>query len=194
MITRLCPDSRSAAARERGEQIDDLDAGQEQIAAGMLLAQPRRLAVDRIARHVGGKGRAVIDRVADDVDQPSENAVARGHPYRPAGVLDGDAASQPGRLVHGDTSYRIEIQVLLDLDDQAMRAIPFDFERAVDRRQGAGGKRDIHDRTADGSDTPEPAVPPSRLGHRRGFPLPAGVRGTGDPDWCTIDRMAAFIS
>jgi hypothetical protein len=37
--------------------------------------------------------------------------------------------------------------MLLDLNHEAMRTIPRDIERVVDRRQGSGRKKDVDNRT-----------------------------------------------
>ena len=53
-----------AAADERREQVDDLDAGLEQLGLGRQVANVRRLAVDRpaIRRRRPGRGRRSVRR------------------------------------------------------------------------------------------------------------------------------------
>ena len=77
-----------SAARERREQVDDLDAGLKDLAAVRLLVKRRRGAVDRPAWRVSGKRGQVIDRAAEDVDETAKSVLAHRNRDRRAGRLD----------------------------------------------------------------------------------------------------------
>ncbi|MDH3917573.1 MAG: hypothetical protein OEU25_05270, partial [Rhodospirillales bacterium] len=116
------------------------------------------LAVYRLARHLGAKFGAMIDRVPDDVDQSPENRRSNRNLDWPAHIPDGYPTSKPGRLLHRYAADRAGIKVLLNLYDQAMRTIPLNFESVVDLRQRASRKCDVHYRTADRGHASEPAA------------------------------------
>ena len=67
-----------AAADERGEQVDDLDAGLEQLGLGREVVELRRLAVDRPALR-GVDRPAAVDRLAEQVEDAAEGLLADGH-------------------------------------------------------------------------------------------------------------------
>ena len=76
-----------AAAKERREQVDHLDAGLEDFGLGRQVDEFRRLAVDRAA--LGRVDRpAVVDRLAEQVEHAAERFLADRHGHRPAGVDD----------------------------------------------------------------------------------------------------------
>ena len=66
-----------AALGERADQVDDLDAGFQDLSLGVLLQKRRGFAVDGIfflVRH----GAASIGRLACDIEDTSKNAFADG--------------------------------------------------------------------------------------------------------------------
>ena len=93
-----------AALGVRGEQVDDLDAGDENLRFGRLVGVGRRLLMDgaaRLGRHRAG----LVDRLADDVDDAAEASVADRHRDRLAGVGDLLAAHEAFGGVHRDGAH-----------------------------------------------------------------------------------------
>src|SRR5690606_32656017 len=75
-----------------GDEVDDLDAGLEDLRLGLLLLEARGLTVDR---HALAFDRAhVVQGRAEHVEQAAERAGADGNGDRPAGVDRGGAAAQ----------------------------------------------------------------------------------------------------
>ena len=91
----------------------------------------------------------MVDWISNHVDNAPKNGIPRWHHYRRGRILHGHATLQSGRFLHGYTPYRALIQVLLDLDDQAMGAVPFDLEGIVDLRQAAEWEDCVDNRTVD---------------------------------------------
>src|SRR3954470_17805007 len=107
-----------AALGVRREQVDHLDAGLEDVARGREILDVRSRAVDRPALDVVVELVALVDRVAEQVEDAAERDVAQRHRDRAAGVDDLGAALEPVRRVHGDGADAVVAQVLLHLDDQ----------------------------------------------------------------------------
>ena len=119
-----------AALRVRGEQVDDLDAGLEQGRLGIEILELRRLAVNAPA--LAGDGLAVVDRVAEHVEDAAERLRTDRDADRGAGVDDLGATGEAVRGVHGDRADAVIAEMLLDLsDDEA--AVGLDVECRVDR-------------------------------------------------------------
>ena len=95
-----------AALGVRREQIDDLDAGDEDLRLGRLLGIGRRRLVDG-ARAFAVHRTGLVDRLADDVDDAPERLVADRHRDRRAGVGDFLAAHQAFGRVHGDAAHGV---------------------------------------------------------------------------------------
>src|SRR5207248_905246 len=67
-----------AAFRKRADEIDDFDAGLENLSRGVLLDQRRRRTMNRIT--LGERNRtAIVDRIAGDVENPSERPLSYRH-------------------------------------------------------------------------------------------------------------------
>ena len=75
-----------AAAAIGREQVDDLDAGLERLDLDRLVDELRRRAVDRAGTCLAPDRAALVDRLADDVDDAAEHLVADRHHDRRAGV------------------------------------------------------------------------------------------------------------
>ena len=84
-----------AAADERREQVDHLDARFEQFGLGRKIAKGRRVAVDRPV-FFGIDRAAAVDRVARDVEHAAERALCRRAPS-PARPCRGSPGRGPGR-------------------------------------------------------------------------------------------------
>ena len=119
-----------AAAAVGGQQVDDLDAGLEHLDLDRLVDELGRGAVDG-HELVGVDRAALVDRLADDVEDAAQHLLAHRHPDGAARVLDRHAAHQPVGGVHGHAADRALAQVLRHLDDQVVRPV-------VDRRVGHG--------------------------------------------------------
>ena len=79
------------------------------------------LAVDRPALDVVVELVALVDRLAEQVEDAAERDVADRHGDRAAGVDDLHAARQAVGGVHGDRAHAVVAEVLLDLADQRAR-------------------------------------------------------------------------
>ena len=64
---------------------------------------------------------AVVDGLAEHVDETAERLLADGHGHGLAGVDDLDAAGQAVGGVHGDGAHAVVAEVLLHLGDQLAR-------------------------------------------------------------------------
>ena len=124
-----------AALGVRRQQIDDLDAGDENFSFGRLVGVGRRFLMDRA--HVFGLDRACfVDRLADDVDDAAERAGADRHHDRRAGVGDFLAAHQALGGVHRDGAHGGFAEMLRDFEHQAVAAV-LGFDRVQNGRQMA---------------------------------------------------------
>ena len=79
-------------------------------------------------------GARLVHRLADDVDDAPERAVADRHRDRLAGVGHLLAAHQAFGGVHGDRAHGVLAQVLGHLEHQPVAAV-LGLERVEDRRQ-----------------------------------------------------------
>ena len=104
-----------AAALQRHEHIDGLDAGLEDLALGGALRQRRRRAVYRAQFDIG-EVRGAIDRLAEDVEHPGAYGLADRDLERAAGILDPGTPRQSLRGSHGDSADAMRIQLCPDLD------------------------------------------------------------------------------
>jgi hypothetical protein len=112
-----------AALDVGGEQVDDLDAGFEDLRGRLQFLEGRRVAVDRPTL-LGFHLFALVDDVAEDVEDAAESGVADGNADRRARVLHVHAAGKPVRGVHGDRAHAIVAEMLLDLGDQVESGSP----------------------------------------------------------------------
>ncbi len=115
------------------EQVDDLDAGDEDLRLGRLIDIGGRRRVDRPL--LGGRnGARLVHRLADDVHDAPERLVADRHGDRLAGVGHLLAAHQAFGRIHGDGAHGVLAEMLGDLEHQAV-AVVLGLERVQDRRQ-----------------------------------------------------------
>ena len=124
-----------AALGVRRQQIDDLDAGDQDLRFGRLLGEARRRLMDRAPLHAFHRA-GFVDRLADHVDDAAERAGPDRHRDRLAGVGDFLAAHQAFGDVHGDGAHRRLAEMLGDFEHQAVAAV-LGFERVQNRRQVA---------------------------------------------------------
>jgi hypothetical protein len=136
-----------AALEERADEIDDLDAGLENVGLGLLLDQRRGRAVNRVA--LGVRDRTlVVDGVARDVEDAAEHALAHRHRNRLARIRDFHAALEALGRGHGDGAGHAGAEVLLDFEREALRPAgggELDHERLIDGRDGVFGELHVDD-------------------------------------------------
>jgi hypothetical protein len=87
---------------------------------------------------------ALVDRLADDVEDAAERLRADGNADLRAGVGDGLAAGQALGRVHRDRADGVLAEMLGDFEDQAV-AVIVGLERRKDRRQHAAIERNVDD-------------------------------------------------
>ena len=138
-------------ADERREQVDNLDAGFEQLGLGRQIAEGGRVAVDRPIL-VGIDRAAAVDRFARDVEHAAERGFADGNLYRFAGVDAVLAADEAVGAAERDATDATAAQVLLhfagEVDLHAF-VIGDDLHGVVDRRQACFFVFDVEGRADD---------------------------------------------
>ena len=130
-----------AALDVGSQQVDDLDAGLEDLGGGLQFFKGRSGTVDGPPLHVGGKRFALVDGLAQQVEQPAQSGLAHGHGDGLAGVDHFHAAGEAVGGVHGHRAHLVVAQVLLHFGDQvdpARRGLDVDLEGVVDGRQRLG--------------------------------------------------------
>ena len=101
-----------------GEQVDDLDAGLEDLVGLALFGQGRRRPVDRGGLLRAGHRALVVDRRAEQVEQAAEALAADRHADRAAGVEPLHPAHDAVGGVHGHAAHDVVADVLRDLGDE----------------------------------------------------------------------------
>ena len=134
------------------EQVDDLDAGDQDLRFRRLLDVGRRRLVDG-AKAFRRDRACFVDRLADHVHDAPERAHADRHRDRSAGVLHLLAAHEAFRDVHGDAAHRVLAELLGDLENEAM-AVVVGLEGVEDGRQVAV-ELHVDDRADHLGDTPD---------------------------------------
>ena len=131
-----------AALRVRREQVDDLDAGDQDRCFGRLVDEGGASAWIG-CRHVAADRAALVDRLTDDVHDAAERLRTDRHADLRAGRVDRLAAGQAVGRVHRDGADDVLAEVLRDFEDEAV-AVVVGLERGQDRRQLAF-ERDVDD-------------------------------------------------
>jgi len=135
-----------AAAEERADEVDDLDAGLEDLRLGVLLDERGRRAVDRVLL-LEFDGAFAVHGVAGDVEDATKDAIADWDGNRGAGIDDLHAAHEALGGGHGDGASDAATEVLLDLKGERFLFAgdgEFDGQRLVDRGDGALGELYVH--------------------------------------------------
>ena len=122
-----------AAFRVRRQQIDHLDPGDQDFGFSRLIDEFRRRFVDRGAL-LGDHGAALVDRLADDVEDAAERLWTDRHHDRLAGIDDLSAPHQPVRRVHRNRAHDVLAELLRHFEDQCPAAV-IDLQCAQDCRQ-----------------------------------------------------------
>ena len=115
------------------QQVDDLDAGDQDGRLGRLIGIGRRLLMDRARLLVRHRAR-LVDRLADHVDDAAERAGADRHADRLAGIGHFLAAHQAFAGIHGDGAHGRLAEMLGDFEHQAV-ALVLGLQRVENRRQ-----------------------------------------------------------
>jgi hypothetical protein len=134
-----------AALGERADQVDDLDAGLEQLLRGAQLVVRRRLAVDLGGQRLVDRA-AFVDRVAQDVHDAAEGGLADRHRDARAGVAHHAAAAQAVGRAQRDRAHDAVAQLLLDFERQRGAV---HLQRVIDVGHLVARKLDV-DHGADG--------------------------------------------
>ncbi len=136
-----------AALGEGGDQVDDLDAGLEDVGLGVLVGERGGRTMDRVT--FGEVDRAfAVHGVAGDVEDAAKDAFADGHRDRGAGVNDGHAADEALGGGHGDRAGDALAEMLLDLESQLFLATgdgEVHGEGLVDRGNRVFRELDVND-------------------------------------------------
>ena len=128
------------------QQVDDLDAGGQDLGLRRLIDELRRVAMDRQGQLVADRA-ALVDRLADHVQDAAERLGTDRHGDRAAGVDCLLAAHQPVGGVHGDGADLGFAEMLRDLEhDQP--AVGVHMERVQNVRQ-IGIEAHVDDRARD---------------------------------------------
>ena len=98
-----------AAARQRRQQVDDLDAGFQELQAAPLRRESWGGPMNRPALGLLER-RTTVQRLAEHVEQPTQRLRPDRHPDRLPGALDRHAARQPFGVRHGDGPHGMRIR------------------------------------------------------------------------------------
>ena len=137
-----------AALQIRLEQVDDLDAGLEHLAARWTALRASARADESASAPSIAPGGREVDRLAEHVQHAAERLRTDGHRDRRAGVDRRHAARHAVGRLHRDGAHAVLAEMLLDLGDdvdlldagppsETMRT------RVVDRRQMPARELDV---------------------------------------------------
>jgi hypothetical protein len=116
--TGAAEESDLSALDERCKQVDDLETGFEDLDLRREVGELRRVAVDRPALGVGGRGGFLVDGLADDVPDAAESDVPDGNRDRLPRVVDLEPARKTVGRVHRHSTDAVVAEMLLHLCDQ----------------------------------------------------------------------------
>ena len=138
-----------AAFRVGAEQVNNLDAGFQNLNVRRLVFQRRRGPVDRVALVCLDRP-ALVNWAAQEIKHAAQRRVADGNRDGRAGILDIHAAHQAVGGRHGDAADDVVAEVLGNFDRQIglMRRIG-DSQRIEDFGQLAGRKLRVYDGSLD---------------------------------------------
>ena len=130
------------------DQVYDLDTGLQNLSGALLFLKSRGRTVDR--PFFGGVHRgAVVHRVAENIEHPSQGLLTHRYRDGSAGIHGRGAADQAICGAHGDAAHHIVAEMLRHLrHNRARRCLNAD--RVEQLRQMPIGKTDIQHRPVDG--------------------------------------------
>ncbi len=160
---------------ERADEVDDLDPGFEDLGLGDLLVESGSRSMDR--QHLGlAYGPLLVDRLAQDVEDPAQGHLPDGHRDGPARVRGFRPARQAVGRGHGHAANPVVAQVLLDLANDLHAVASGYVDGVVDGGQLARGKLDVDDRAGDLDDA---AVGRAAVGRAAGGSAAGGRASLG---------------
>ena len=139
------------AADERGQEVDDLDAGLEELSLRGEIGDRRWIAVDRPALRRVHRA-AVVDRLAGEIEDAAERLLADRHGEWGAGVDAGAATDHAVGAAEGDTTHLAAAEMLLHFPDDVHRhplRVMVDLHGVVDRRDRVLGELCVERRPND---------------------------------------------
>jgi hypothetical protein len=183
----------------RGEEVDDLDAGLEDLCLALELVERRRVPVDRPALGDLQRGARHVQGLADRVEDVALDAVADRDRDRLTGVEHRRAADDAVGRLQGDGADHVVADVLGDLEGQrpllpAERNL--DLQGVVDLGHRLDRELDVDDGARDAGD---PARRRGRCGlfygssHGGSHSLPADVSASAFAP-PTISLISCVIS
>src|SRR5690606_17946595 len=130
-----------AALDEWHQEVDDLDAGDQQVLAARLLVERGRGTVDG-QRGLGGHRSAVVLRGAQHVHDAAQGGLAHGHVDRPAGGAHREATLEAFGGTHRDGAHHAVAQLLLHFECQVGIV---ELQCLVNRRNRIAWELDVDD-------------------------------------------------
>ena len=173
-----------AALDVGGQQVDDLDAGPEDLGLALELVEARSLRVDATALGDLERGLLDVQRLAEGVPHVAQGHVADGHRDGVAGVAHrGTAHETIGRL-HGDGAHHVVADVLGNLERERAIGIALDVvaeadidvQGVVELRHRLDGELHVDDRAGDPGHATDAGRDLSRCSHG----LPRLLCGSGE--------------
>ena len=136
-----------AALGVGADQVDDLDAGLENLRGGLLLVKGRSRTVDGPALDVLRRG-LLVDGLAQQVEHAAQALVTNGHLDRFAGVHGIRTADKAVGGRHGNAAHDVIANVLGNLNDQLF-AVVFQFNGVQKGGQFTVPESDVQYRSHD---------------------------------------------
>ncbi len=143
--------ARLAAADEGREEVDDFDAGLEELGLRGELRDGRRIAVDRPPL-IGFHRATLVDGLAEKVEDTPERGLPHWHRHRRPGIDHLFATDQAVGAAQGHAPHLATTEVLLHFTDEVQLhplVVGINTDRVVDRGNGVLRKLDVKRRTDD---------------------------------------------
>ena len=135
----------------RGEKVDDLDTGLQDLSGGRLVDERGRVGVDG-EELVALDGTTLVNGLANDVHDAAEGGLADRDLDGGTGVDDLLPTDETLGTVHGNGADRVLTEMGRDLENEAAAGEVLDLEGVQDGREVVRVKLDVDDGTNDGLD------------------------------------------
>jgi peptide chain release factor 1 len=132
-----------------GKEIDDLDAGFEDLGGGGLVDEWRGIGVDG-AELDALDGTTLVDRLTNNVHDTAEGSAADGNENGGAGIDDLLATNKTFCTVHGNGADSVLTQVGRDLENEPAAREILDLEGVQNGGEILCLELDVNDSTDDG--------------------------------------------